>query len=139
MSSGDSRAAVESAPALALPADLMFAARIRAAALAAGVPIEIFARPEPLTAAARDVAPRLVFIDLDARNWDPVTVIRSLRQDTATATTRIIAFVSHVRQDAIKAARAAGADRVMARSAFARELPELLRPARSDESDRDPE
>jgi hypothetical protein len=38
----------------------------------------------------------------------------------------IIAFVSHVREDAIAAARSAGADRVLARSAFVRELNNLL-------------
>ena len=38
----------------------------------------------------------------------------------------MIAFVSHVRVDHAEAARAAGASRVLARSAFVKELPELV-------------
>jgi hypothetical protein len=39
----------------------------------------------------------------------------------------LIAYVSHVREDLIAAARAAGADRVLARGAFSKLLPDLLR------------
>ena len=39
---------------------------------------------------------------------------------------RVVGFVSHVDGETIKAARAAGVDRVMARSEFVAVLPELL-------------
>lgn len=103
-------------------ADLLFASRIRAAADAAGIRAR-FARTdsELLDAAA---AADLIIVDLDARWFDSSTSIQRLKQQHPTP---IVAFVSHVRTDAIEAARAAGADRVLARSAFVKLLPEILR------------
>jgi CheY-like chemotaxis protein len=102
-------------------ADLIFASRIRAAAAAAGMRT-LFARSddELMEAAAQA---DLILLDLDARWLDPSASIPRLRQDH---TTPIVAFVSHVRTDAIEAARAAGADRVLARSAFVKQLPDIL-------------
>lgn len=114
------------APVAALPADLLFASRIRAAAEAAGARIEIARSPDALRSRIRNAPPRRVLIDLDARAWDPVALIRELRQDRATQGIELVAWVSHVREDAIEAARAAGADRVLARSAFARTLAEWV-------------
>jgi CheY-like chemotaxis protein len=111
---------------LALPADLMFASRIRATAQAVGVDVLVVAKPAALLDAAKARPPRLVLLDLDARGWDAAALVRDIRSDERTAGARIVAFVSHVRQDAIEAARAAGADRVLARSAFVRELPTIL-------------
>lgn len=110
------------APVAALPADLLFASRIRAAAEAAGARIDVARSPDALRARIRSAPPRRVLIDLDARAWDPVALIRELRQDRAAAGIEVVAWVSHVRADAIEDARAAGADRVLARGAFARTL-----------------
>lgn len=107
---------------VALPADLMFASRIRAAAQAAGTVIDMVTTPAALHSRVRRATPRRVLIDLDARGWDPVALIRELKQDTETRGIEIVAWVSHVREDAIAAARDAGADRVLARSAFTRQL-----------------
>ncbi len=114
------------APVAALPADLLFASRMRAAAEAAGVRIDIARSPDALRARIRTAPPRRVLIDLDARAWDPVALLRELRQDPAAAGIELIAWVSHVRGDAIDAARAAGADQVVARGAFARRLAEWV-------------
>ncbi|HET9985429.1 MAG TPA: hypothetical protein VFQ38_17640 [Longimicrobiales bacterium] len=113
---------------LALAADLIFSARIRGAAQAAGVAAATVNRPDDLVARALAAPPRLVLVDLDARG-DIAGAIRRLKADPATAAVPVVAFVSHVREDAIAGAREAGADRVMARSAFVRELPALLRRA----------
>lgn len=109
-------------PVVALPADLLFASRIRAAAQAAGTTIDLVSTPTALHARTRRALPRRVLIDLDARGWDPVALIRELKQDAATSGIEIVAWVSHVREDAIGAAREAGADRVLARSAFTRQM-----------------
>jgi DNA-binding response OmpR family regulator len=109
---------------VAAVADLMFGARIRAAAEDAGREL-VFARtPAQLAAAAAGAS--LVLLDLDARWLDAPTSIRELRGDAAVAGVRIVAFGSHVRTEAIAAAREAGADRVLARSAFVKELRALL-------------
>jgi CheY-like chemotaxis protein len=103
---------------------MIFAARIRGAAQVAGTEVRFARNPEGLVEAA--VGARLVLLDLDARWLDVTAVMAALRGDERTAAAQVVAFVSHVRTDAIAAARAAGADRVLARSAFVRELPSLL-------------
>src|SRR5690606_30260422 len=103
----------------------MFASRIRGVAGAAGIPIELVSSPAALRSRVERDPPRRILIDLDARGWDPIALIRELRAGPA-PTTEIIAWVSHVRADAIQAAREAGADRVLARSAFSRQVQEWI-------------
>ncbi len=110
---------------VALAADLLFAGRIRGTAEALGHPLRIVRSADDLVAAVR-AGSRRVLLDLDVRGLDSASLIRRLRVDPDTAHAEIIAFVSHVRTEAIDAARAAGATRVMARSAFVRALPDLL-------------
>ncbi len=113
-------------PVVALPADLLFASRIRAAAQAAGAPVAIVSRPDALRDRLARAAPRRVLIDLDARAWDPVALISELKQRDRGGI-EVVAWVSHVRADAIADARRAGADRVLARSAFSAQLQEWVR------------
>lgn len=112
------------APTLvALPADLLFAARIRDAALNAGVHVSL-ARSVKQVSALMTTSTRSLFVDLDSRSGDPVALIAEVKREHPQV--RVLAFVSHVREDAISAAREAGADQVLARSAFVKRLPELL-------------
>jgi CheY-like chemotaxis protein len=123
--SGDAQAAPPAA-AVALAADLLFTARIQGAARAAGVDVPVVGTVEELLRLVRSRRPRRVLVDLDARRADPIAAIVRLKEDAATRAIPVTAFVSHVRTEAIEAARAAGADQVLARSAFVRALPELL-------------
>jgi CheY-like chemotaxis protein len=102
----------------------MFGSRIRGAAGQVGVHVD-FARGLP---ALKELAAEadLVLLDLDARWLDVPAAIRELKGTAATAAVPVVCFVAHVNSEAIEAARAAGADRVLARSAFVRELPLLL-------------
>ena len=111
---------------VALTADLMFAARVRSTAQAVGTPLLLARSAAELLQLTREHTPREVIIDLDARNVDVVSLITELKQDPAIKTIPILAYVSHVREDIIAAAREAGAERVLARGAFARNLPALL-------------
>ena len=104
--------------------DLMFGSRIRAAAQQAGVNAVFVRNAVDLSAHAS--AADLVVLDLDTRWLDAPAAIASLRADPATAAVQIVAFGPHVDGDALTAARAAGADRVLARSAFVKLLPDLL-------------
>jgi len=103
-------------------ADLMFASRIRAAANAAGVEC-VFARSteelEKLAAGAD-----LVLIDSETRWLDVPASVGALK---AAAVPEVVVFGPHVNGAALVAAREAGADRVLARSAFVTMLPELLK------------
>ena len=108
-------------PIVALVADLMFAARIRGPAPDARTGHD----PEALRGALGP-ATRLILVDLHARG--AVAAIPGFREAAASA--RVVAFGSHLETEALEAAREAGADRVMARSAFVRELPGLVASAR---------
>lgn len=112
---------------LAVVNDLMFGSRIRGAADHQGVRVR-FARS---AAALEEQAPqaRLIMLDLETRWLDPASQIKALKGSAATASVPIVAFGSHVETDVLIAARAAGAERVMARSAFVKVLPDLLREA----------
>lgn len=112
---------------LAMAADLLFGSRIRGTARAVGAEVALIGSAEDLKRRAAELAPRRILLDLDHRRVDMPALIADLKQDPATAAIPIVAYVSHVNTEAITAARAAGADRVMARSAFVDALPELLR------------
>ena len=103
--------------------DLLFGSKIRAAADAAGRPVTFVRRGADVGAALRATPPSLVIVDLGQPGAaDAIRVARSLDG----APIQIIAFASHVRADLIAEGRAAGADRVLARSAFVAELPALV-------------
>jgi CheY-like chemotaxis protein len=110
----------------ALCADLMFASRIRAAAGSRGAVVQIFPSVERLLAALAESPPHRLLVDLELRSGDPVRLIAGVKSDGRTRDIEIVAWVSHVREDLIAAARAAGADRVLARSAFVRQLDALF-------------
>ncbi|MGD8277328.1 MAG: hypothetical protein PVH00_04850 [Gemmatimonadota bacterium] len=113
-------------PAIAAFSDLIFGARIRAAAALHGAGTVLATGPDRIIAAVSAGA-RIVFVDLDTRAADPVSLIARLKDEPGTRDARVVAFASHVRTDLIEAARTAGADRVLARGAFARLLPDLVR------------
>lgn len=117
----------ERVAAVALVADLMFASRVRGAASAAGVEAVTVSSADRLLEEVRRRRPRVVLVDLETRNVDAAGVVARLKADPATAGTPVIAFGSHVNGEVLVAARGAGADRVLARSAFVRELPSILR------------
>ena len=110
-------------PVLALAADLIFGARIRATAETSGVPVYIARNADDLLAKAAE-QPRLIILDLDRRGLMITDLITKLR---AATTAPILAYVSHVQTDAIQEAKKAGADKVIARGAFANQLAELLK------------
>lgn len=119
---------------LAVVNDLIFASRIRGAADAADAAVVVVQSADEVEARARELDPRLLLLDLDAHAADPPALIARLKAAPETAALPIIGFASHVNRDAIQAARDAGADRVLARSAFVRELPALLRRTDADDS-----
>jgi DNA-binding NarL/FixJ family response regulator len=105
---------------VALTADLMFAARIRGTAPAAST-------AHTLARLLELVGERtwLVLIDLQAR--DGVAAVERAREAAPSA--QVVAFAPHVLEEVLAEARAAGADRVLTRGAFVRELPRLVRQA----------
>ena len=106
--------------------DLLFSSKIRATARLAGVDL-LFARSrDEILTQARAAKPALVIFDLNSGKTDPVETIAALKADPGLSGIRTVAFASHVHADLIAAAREAGADRVLPRSAFAGNLAEIL-------------
>jgi DNA-binding NarL/FixJ family response regulator len=111
---------------VALVDDLFFLAKIRETAKAVGLSVlTLDARSGP--PAVAETNPRAIILDLNIRSASAVDWIQALKSDPATSSVRIVGFVSHVQEQLISAARAAGCDSVMARSAFTQQLPALLR------------
>lgn len=106
--------------------DLMFSSRISTAAKAVGAAIRFTRSAEAVVTAARETAPALVIIDLNAARLQPLEILAALKGDPTLAAIPTLGFVSHVDTPTIEAARSAGVDRVLARSAFVEQLPALL-------------
>ncbi len=106
--------------------DLLFSSKIRTTARQAGVDIAFARTPGEILAQARALRPPLVIFDLNCGKCAPIETIAAMKRDPALSAIRAVGFVSHVDTDVINAARQAGADDVMARSAFAGSLAEIL-------------
>lgn len=101
--------------------DLLFQSRIHAAAEALGFGVRIGDTPASVEAAIA-ATPALVVIDVDAAGIDTPPAIRAAKAAGA----KVLAFGRHTEPGALRSARDAGADVVVARSQLAEELPELL-------------
>ena len=106
--------------------DLLFSSKIRATAKQAGVDVTFARTPAEILEQARTRKPALAIFDLNSGKTDPVETIAAMKRDPDLSTIRAIGFASHVHVDLIRAARDAGADDVMPRSAFASQLAGIL-------------
>jgi DNA-binding NarL/FixJ family response regulator len=112
------------APILIIVDDLLFASKISETASRLRVAVEA-ASMDRLRSRLGEIRPNAVIIDLNHRSGRAVEAVRALKADRAWSGT-VCGFVSHVQSNLIEAAREAGCDLVLARSAFAQDLPQLL-------------
>ena len=110
---------------LAAIPDLFFGSKVSGAAAKLGIHVQIAVTRQAVLAAALS-KPDLVIVDLDAPAVDPIGLVGELRSGSAARPPRVVAFASHVRDDLLAAARAAGYDQVLTRGALATALPQLL-------------
>jgi DNA-binding NarL/FixJ family response regulator len=106
--------------------DLMFASKISAAAKAVQAAVSFERAPANVLPRVRTERPALVIFDLSSSRLQPIETIAAIKQDADVSTTRTLGYVSHVQADVIAAARAAGCDEVLARSAFSAKLGDIL-------------
>ena len=111
---------------LAILDDLMFTSKIKGAAAHLGVPISFARSSDAALAGMRASPPKLVIVDLNNPRTDPLGTVGQMKADPALSAIPIVGFASHVQTDVIEAARQAGVDDVLARSAFTQRLPEIL-------------
>jgi CheY-like chemotaxis protein len=106
--------------------DLMFSIKISTTAKAIGAAIYFERNPDMVVPRIREKQPSLVIFDLNSARLRPLEAIAALKADPALRQVPTLGYVSHVATDVIQAARAAGVDQVLARSAFTERLAEIL-------------
>lgn len=116
------------AQVLALVDDLIFQAKMQETARLVGVELHACSTAEALLAAIAKEAPRLVIVDLNARN-NPLSAIEQMQ--VAARDIPLVGFLSHVQVELAERARAAGCREVMPRSQFTRDLATILAKAKS--------
>jgi CheY-like chemotaxis protein len=111
---------------LAAVEDLLFKSKISETASTLGVEATFPRSPEKLLEAIHESPPDLLILDLNSARFKPLTLLQTVRSDGATREVPTVGFLSHVQKDLAVAAREAGCDRIVARSAFTRDLPQIL-------------
>jgi CheY-like chemotaxis protein len=106
--------------------DLLFRSKISETAEALGIEAAFPRSPKKLVEQATQSPPDLLVLDLNSARFEPLTLLERLKSDEATKNVPVVGFLSHVQKDLALTARESGCDRVMARSAFTRELPKIL-------------
>ena len=118
---------------IAVVDDMFFASKIRATAEALGVNVS-FPRSkeaviEKLTQGEPSlIPPPLILIDLHNQKLDALELAKAIKIQESTVT--LLGFFSHVEVELQRNALAAGFDRVIPRSVFARDLAEILKDCR---------
>lgn len=106
--------------------DLLFISKVQQTAQLIGIAVQ---PADPACGLETIVAgaPRALILDLNHRSFPALDFIRTLKAHPSTKAIPIVGFVSHLQLGVIAAAREAGCDLVLARSAFTQQLPQLLR------------
>ena len=111
---------------LAAVEDLLFKSKISETASTLGIEASFPRNPKRLLEALHESPPDLLVLDLNSARFEPLALLRSVRSEEATSDVPTVGFLSHVQKDLAVAAREAGCDRIVARSAFTRDLPQIL-------------
>ena len=106
--------------------DLLFRSKISETANALGVEALFPRSGKKLIERIYESPPDLLVLDLNSARFNPLQLLEQLKSDEVSRGVPVVGFLSHVQKDLAVAARESGCDRVMARSAFTRDLPEIL-------------
>ena len=106
--------------------DLIFSIKVSTAAKALKADVYFERSGDKLLDTIRDKRPALIIFDLNSARLRPLDAITALKRDPDLRATKTLGYVSHVDTATIDAARAAGIDQVMARSAFVDQLGDIL-------------
>lgn len=105
--------------------DLIFSTKISASARALGLRLTVVRSTRAMVDAIDCHRPALVVIDLNSAGEEAAGAVRAAA--THAVKPHVLAFVSHVDQTLAEQATAAGANQVLPRSAFSRDLDAILR------------
>lgn len=112
---------------LAVVDDLLFTVKISDAAKRAGLNVEFVKSERDVIEKATQEKPLLVIIDLNSSSVQPLRLISKLKTDGDLKQISLIGYLSHVQGELKQQAQEAGANIVMARSAFSQNLPQILK------------
>jgi CheY-like chemotaxis protein len=106
--------------------DLIFSIKISTTARHLGVELFFERTAAGIVPRVQEKQPSLVIFDLNSQKLAPLEAIAALKADPELQRIRTLGYVSHVDEATIAAARQAGVDQVIARSAFTARLAEIL-------------
>ncbi len=111
---------------IAVVDDLFFASKIRGTAEELGVTVTFARNLDVLVEAVRRDQPSLIICDLHSQKVDPILLARELKADENLRSITLLGFFSHVQTELQRQAEAAGFDQVLPRSAFTKNLAQLI-------------
>ena len=112
---------------LAVVDDLLFTVKISDAAKRAGLEAEFVKSEKDVMEKAMQEQPLLIILDLNNNSVRPLELISKLKSDGDLRQISLIGYLSHVQGELKQKAQEAGANIVMARSAFSQNLPQILK------------
>jgi PleD family two-component response regulator len=112
---------------LAVVEDLLFTVKIGDAAKRAGLEVEFVKSERDVIDKATNEKPLLIILDLNFSAVQPLKLISKLKGNGEMKRISLIGYLSHVQGELKQQAQEAGANVVMARSAFSQNLPQILK------------
>ena len=112
---------------LAVVDDLLFTVKISDAAKRVGLDVEFLKSAHDVVEKATHEKPLLIILDLNNNSVEPLPLISKLKDDGDLKNISIIGYLSHVQGELKQKAHEAGANIVMARSAFSQNLQQILK------------
>lgn len=112
---------------LAVVEDLLFTVKISDAAKRAGLEVEFVKSERDAIEKATGEKPLLIILDLNFSAVDPLHLISNVKSNGELKQISIIGYLSHVQGELKQQAHEAGANIVMARSAFSQNLQQILK------------
>jgi PleD family two-component response regulator len=112
---------------LAVVEDLLFTVKISDAAKRAGLEVEFVKSERDVIDKATQEQPLLIILDLNFSAVQPLKLISQVKGDAQLKPISVIGYLSHVQGELKQQAQEAGANIVMARSAFSQNLPQILK------------
>jgi CheY-like chemotaxis protein len=111
---------------LAVVDDLFFSVKISDAAKRTGLEVDFVKSEKDAVEKAKE-KPLLIILDLNINALSPLKLIGKLKGSSELKSISILGFISHVQGELKQQAQDAGANMVMARSAFSQNLQQILR------------
>ena len=112
---------------LAVVEDLLFTVKISDAAKRAGLEVEFVKSEHDVIDKATHEKPLLIILDLNFSAIQPLKLISKVKSNGEMKKISVIGYLSHVQGELKQQAQEAGANIVMARSAFTQNLPQILK------------